>query len=256
VSFTRSEPVPAAGPVAVVSGGTRGLGRALSGRLLKMGHRVVALYHRDQAEAETARREFGAGFAALPCDVSAPEQVATAARAVLDEHGVPRVLVNNAGVNIDKSFLALTDEDWSTVLGTNLTGPFLLTRALAPRMRELGDAVIVNIGATTGIRPRRNGANYCASKAGLMQLTKCLALELAPDIRVNCLVPGMTETEELIDRFDLRDPAARDRVLAEIPQGRLGQPDDIAEALEFLVGPSGSYVNGQRLIVDGGQFMW
>lgn len=254
--FTRIEAAPAAGPVAVVSGGTRGIGRAISERLLKLGHRVVALYRGDAAAAETAGRELGAGFTALACDVSVPDQVAATARTVLDEHGAPRVLVNNAGVNVDKPFLELTDEDWTSVIGTNLTGAFLLTRALAPSMQRIGEAVIVNIGATTGIRPRRDGANYCASKAGLMQLTKCLALELAPRVRVNCLVPGMTETEELVTRFDLREETARSRVLAEIPQARLGQPDDIAAALEFLVGPTGSYVNGQRLIVDGGQFMW
>ncbi len=99
-----------------------------------------------------------------------------------------------------------------------------------------------------------NGANYCASKAGLLHLTKCLALELAPKIRVNCLIPGMTETEELVTRFRLDDPVARAKVISEIPCGRIGTVDDVADGLEFLVG--NTYITGQKLIVDGGQWMW
>ncbi|MFC8008528.1 SDR family NAD(P)-dependent oxidoreductase [Streptomyces olivaceus] len=248
--------VPMTGPLAVVSGGTRGIGRALSERLLNLGHRVVALYHANEEEAAAARSALGLGFTALACDVSASAEVTAAVQTLTADHGPVRVLVNNAGLNVDKPFLDLTDDDWHAVLGTNLTGAFLLTRALVSHMRAQPDPVIVNIGATTGIRPRVNGANYCASKAGLMQLTKCLALELAPDIRVNCLVPGMIETEEVVTRFHLRDPVARERIVEEIPQRRLGHTDDIAAALEFLVNSTGSYVNGQRLIVDGGQFMW
>jgi 3-oxoacyl-[acyl-carrier protein] reductase len=243
-------------PLAVVSGGTRGIGFALSRRLLKLGHRVVAFYRSDSAAARAAERELGAGFMAVRADVADPDSIGQAVGDVLARHGVPRVLVNNAGVNIDKPFLELTRDDWQQVIDINLSGVFWLTRALAGRMLEADDPVIVNIGATTGIRPRACGANYCASKAGLLQLTKCLALELAPRIRVNCLIPGMTETDELVDRFHLTDPEARSEVLEEIPQRRIAQTDDIADALEYLVGPHSAYVTGQKLIVDGGQFMW
>ena len=163
--------------------------------------------------------------------------------------------MNNAGINIDRPFLAMTDDDWRRVIDTNLTGVFTLTRALVPHMLDVSDAVVVNIGATTGIRPRRDGANYCASKAGLLQLTKCLALELAPRVRVNCLIPGMTETEELVTRFRLDDPESRARVVATSPH-RIGGTEDIADALEYLVGPHSAYINGQKVIVYGGQFMW
>jgi acetoacetyl-CoA reductase/3-oxoacyl-[acyl-carrier protein] reductase len=115
---------------------------------------------------------------------------------------------------------------------------------------------IVNLGATTAIRPRLNGANYCASKAGLLHLTKCLALELAPAIRVNCLIPGMIDTEEMRTRFRTDDPRARADLLAEIPQRRIGGTDEMADALEFLVSDASRYVTGQKIIVDGGQFMW
>ena len=142
------------------------------------------------------------------------------------------------------------------MLDTNLSAPFHLVSLLAPAMLAAGTGSIINVGATTGIRPRRNGANYCASKAGLMHLTKCLALELAPTIRVNCLIPGMIDTEEMRERYRYDDADARRELLAEIPQGRIGRPAEMADALEFLVSDRARYVTGQKFIVDGGQFMW
>jgi 3-oxoacyl-[acyl-carrier protein] reductase len=244
-------------PLAVVSGGTRGIGLTLSRRLVKLGHRVVAPYRGDVVAAASAATELGDAFHPVRLDVADADAVGAAVETVLAEHGPPAVLVNNAGINVDRPFLEMSAEDWRRVLDTNLSGVFHLTRAFAPAMLAAErDGVIVNVGATTGIRPRRNGVNYCASKAGLLQLTKCLALELAPRIRVNCLIPGMTETDELVTRFRLDDPAARAAVVAEIPRGRIGTTEEIADALEFLVGPASGYLTGQKLIVDGGQFMW
>ncbi|MEU4493934.1 SDR family oxidoreductase [Streptomyces sp. NBC_00210] len=243
-------------PLAVVTGGTRGIGLALSRRLIRMGHHVVAFYGSDREAAEKAEANNGGQLTALQVDLSDAQQVADAAARVLAEHGSPAVLVNNAGLNVDRPFLELTDDDWRRVLDTNLSGPFWLTRALAPAMLAAGGGSVVNIGATTGIRPRVDGANYCASKAGLLQLTKCLALELAPAIRVNCLIPGMIDTEELRTRWRLDDPERMAQTLDEIPTHRMGTTEDIADALEFIVGPAASYLNGQKLIVDGGQFMW
>ncbi|GAA1287483.1 SDR family NAD(P)-dependent oxidoreductase [Saccharothrix xinjiangensis] len=242
--------------LAVVSGGTRGIGLTLTTRLVKLGYRVVALYRGDADAAARLVAEHGDRVAADRVDVADPAAVTAWAERLLAAHGTPEVLVNNAGVNVDRPFLEMTEEDWSTVLGTNLSGPFRLTRALAPAMLAAGSGNVVNVGATTGIRPRLNGVNYCASKAGLLQLTKCLALELAPAVRVNCLIPGMTDTEELRTRFRLDDPDRLAAVLAEIPQRRIGSTDDIADALEFLVSPQSGYLTGQKLIVDGGQFMW
>jgi 3-oxoacyl-[acyl-carrier protein] reductase len=243
-------------PVAVVTGGTRGRGLALSRRLVKLDHRVVAFFRGDAAAARAAERDLGGALRAVRVDVSDPDQVRAAAADVLAHEGAPRVVVNNAGLNVDRPVLELSDDDWQSVLGTNLSGAFHVVRGFAPAMLAAGGGVIVNVGATTGIRPRVNGANYCASKAGLLQLTKCLALELAPDIRVNCLIPGMTETAELVERFGLSDPDRRAAVLAEIPQRRIASVDDIADAFEFLVGPQSAYLTGQKLIADGGQFMW
>ncbi|MET9923755.1 MULTISPECIES: glucose 1-dehydrogenase [unclassified Streptomyces] len=241
-------------PLAVVTGGTRGIGLALAARLRRLGHRTVALYRSDKDAAQEAADKHG--LTVVRADLADSSSVRAAARQILAEHGPPEVLVNNAGVNIDRPFLELTEDDWRQVIDTNLSGPFHLTQAFAPAMLDAGGGTIVNVGATTGIRPRLNGVNYAASKAGLLQLTKCLALELAPTVRVNCLIPGMTETQELVERFRLDDPERRAAVLTEIPQRRIGTTDDIADALEYLVGPLSRYVTGQKLIVDGGQFMW
>lgn len=242
---------------AIVSGGTRGIGLALSRRLVRLGYSVVALYRCDDAAADHAAEELGPAFRTVRTDLADGAAVAASAAEILSTHGAPAVLVNNAGVNVDRPFLEMTHEDWHRVIDSNLSGVFYLTRAVAPAMLAAdAGAVIVNIGATTGIRPRVNGANYCASKAGLLQLTKCLALEFAPKVRVNCLIPGVIETEEVVERLNLDDEEAHERVLAEIPQRRIGDCEDLADALEFLIGPGSAYMTGQRLIVDGGQFMW
>ena len=242
--------------LAVVTGGTRGIGAAFSTRLAKLGHRVVAAYRSDDDAAARFAEAHQGAVTAVRADLADAGAVREFAERVLAEHGTPAVLVNNAGINIDRPFLELSEQDWQQVIDTNLSGPFHLIQAFAPAMLAAGAGTIVNVGATTGIRPRANGVNYAASKAGLLQLTKCLALELAPAIRVNCLIPGMTETDELVTRFRLDDPQRRAAVLTEIPQRRIGSTEDIADALEFLVGPQAGYVNGQKLIVDGGQFMW
>ncbi|PHX40857.1 short-chain dehydrogenase [Pseudomonas sp. NZIPFR-PS5] len=242
--------------IAVVSGGTRGIGLALSTKLMTLGYRVIALYQSDADAARQAEAKWDGALVTVRVDVSDPAAVRGVADQIIAEFGVPHVLVNNAGINRDRPFLELTDEDWSRVIGVNLSGPFYLTRAFASAMREAGRGSVVNIGATTGIRPRLDGANYCASKAGLLHLTKCLALELAPLVRVNCLIPGMTDTEELRTRFHLDEHDKLSEVLAQIPQRRLGSTEDIAAALEFLIGTQSTYLTGQKLIVDGGQFMW
>jgi 3-oxoacyl-[acyl-carrier protein] reductase len=245
-----------ASPLAVVTGGTKGLGLGFTQRLLDLGYRVVALYRGDESAADEADKVIAGQGEVVRADVSDPDQVASLRHRILAEHGVPAVLVNNAGRNIDRPFLQLTTRDWEQVVATNLSGPFYLSREFAPHMINAGGGSIVNIGATTAIRPRRNGANYCASKAGLLHLTKCLALELAPVIRVNCLIPGMIDTEEMRTRYRYREEPYRQSLLAEIPQGRIGTPDEMSDALEFLIGPQSRYITGQKLIVDGGQFMW
>jgi acetoacetyl-CoA reductase/3-oxoacyl-[acyl-carrier protein] reductase len=162
-------------------------------------------------------------------------------------------LVNNAGLNLDGPFRTMTDEQWERVLATNLTGPFLCAQEFARRFRgEVGH--IVNISAATAVHGRVNGANYCSSKAGVIALTKCLALELAPAIRVNCVFPGRVRTEEVLTRLNLRDPATYEASVKAIPLGRLGEPEDIYRIIRFLIEES-DYITGQNFFVNGGLFM-
>ncbi|MBT2407044.1 MULTISPECIES: SDR family NAD(P)-dependent oxidoreductase [unclassified Streptomyces] len=242
--------------LALVTGGTKGIGLEFSRRLTRMGYRVVATFRSDEDSANRAAQEMKKSLSVVRSDVSDPDDVARLADLVRTGHGTPHVLVNNAGLNIDRPVLEISDTDWRQVLDTNLSGPFYMTRAFAPHMLEAGGGSIVNIGATTAIRPRLNGANYCSSKAGLLHLTKCLAMELAPTIRVNCLIPGMIDTEEMRTRFRTAEPEHLNSLLDEIPQRRIGSTEEMADALEFLVGAGAAYVTGQKLIVDGGQFMW
>lgn len=242
---------------AIVTGGTKGIGAALSRRLTHLGYHVTAVYHSDKTAADQLSDELGNLFDTARLDVAEPDAVDDFARSVLAERGTPSVLVNNAGRNVDGPFLKMSTDAWRQVIDANLSGPFYMTRAFAPAMVGLNsDACVINVGATTGIRPRLNGANYCASKAGLLHLTKCLALELAPNVRVNSLIPGMIDTEEMRTRYRVDEPPMRAALLSEIPQRRIGTAEEMADALEFLVSDAARYITGQKLIVDGGQFMW
>ncbi|MEU9395638.1 SDR family oxidoreductase [Streptomyces sp. NPDC048324] len=253
---TARDELTGTGSLALVSGGTRGIGRALSERLARRGHQVIALYRADEAAARATEADLGPAVRAVRADVTAPDAVAGVVADAVQRYGPPRVVVNNAGVNIDNPFLQSTPAEWHTVIGTSLFGALNLTHACAPHMLDRPGGSIVNIGATTGLRPRTDGAAYCAAKAALLHLTKCLALEFAPAVRVNCLIPGFTWTDEVVGRFRLDDDAAREAVLRHIPQGRIASTAEIADALEFLVDSRSSYITGQKLIVDGGQFMW
>ena len=163
-------------------------------------------------------------------------------------------LINNAGLNMDGPFLEMTDEQWRKVIGVNLTGTFICSQEFALHFKgEAGN--IINISASTGIRGRKNGCNYCASKAGMINLTRCLALELAPKIRVNCIVPGYIETEEVMTRYKLDQKENYAAAVATIPMGRMGTAEDIFSMAEYIVENSG-YITGQNFFVNGGHFMY
>jgi NAD(P)-dependent dehydrogenase (short-subunit alcohol dehydrogenase family) len=221
---------------------------------------VTLNYANDDNRAAAALdlcRESDPGTRLVKADIGTADGTAALVRQAVETFGRLDVLVNNAARIIDKPALEMTEGDWDRVMDVNLKGAFLCSQHAARQMRTQDDGgVILNIGASTGIRGRRNGVNTCASKAGLMIMTQCLALELAPEIRVNTIIPGLTVTEETSRRFDLGDPATRRGREESIPLQRLGQADDVADAVILMLASESGFITGQKLIVDGGQNMW
>ena len=238
-------------PVAVVTGGARGIGLAVAQWFLAHGYRV-ALWDVDA----TTLRATDAALAdlervlTLACDVSQPDQVAAATAQVVARFGRIDALVNNAGVAVFKPIGETTFDEWQTVLGTNLNGPFLCTQAIAPVMLKTGGGAVVNIASISGLRASTLRVAYGTSKAALIHLTKQQATELGTvGISVNCVAPGPVDTEmaklvhSVAIRSDYHDV---------IPLERYGTTEEIANAVGFLCSSAASYVNGQVLAVDGG----
>jgi 3-oxoacyl-[acyl-carrier protein] reductase len=246
------------GRVILVTGSSRGIGATLVTGFAGEGHRVVVNYARSEGEAaalhEALRKEVGEDrVLAIRADVARRDEVRAMFDRVGERFGLVDVLVNNAGLNIDGPFLQMTDEQWERVIATNLTGTFICAQEFARRFTgTLGH--IVNLGAATGIHGRTNGVNYCSAKAGVITLTKCLALELAPKIRVNCVIPGQMETEEVMVRYNLHDKGNYERAVGAIPLKRLGTTEDVFRVVRFIVEDS-DYITGQNFFVNGGNFM-
>lgn len=238
-------------PVAVVTGGARGIGLAIARWFLAHGHRV-ALLDIDAitlAATETALAD-GENVLALHMDVSRPDQVDRAMQAVVARFGRIDALVNNAGVAVFKPILKTSYEEWRHVLGTNLDGPFLCTQAAAPIMLRTGGGAVVNIASISGLRASTMRVAYGTSKGAIIHLTKQQAIELGDvGIRVNCIAPGPVDTEmsKLVHTV-----AIRSDYYDAIPLNRYGTTEEIANAVGFLCSPAASYVNGQTLAVDGG----
>ncbi len=245
---------------AVVTGSTSGIGRAIALRLLRAHYNVVLNYAADSARASAALADchkISQHVILMKADISEATAAAALIGRAVQQFGGIDVLVNNAARVIDKPALQMTEGDWDRVLDVNLKGAFLCSQQAARHMLAQDDGgVILNIGASTGIRGRRNGVNTCASKAGLMVMTQCLALELGPKIRVNTIIPGLTLTAETQQRFGLSDPATRQAREETIPLRRLGRPSDVADAVMLLLSGEARFISGQKLVVDGGQYMW
>jgi NAD(P)-dependent dehydrogenase (short-subunit alcohol dehydrogenase family) len=252
--------MPDSQQVALVTGSTSGIGLAIALRLARSGYKVTLNYANDDSRAAAALnlcREAGPGTQLVKADIGTADGAAMLARQAVEAFGRLDVLVNNAALVIDKPALEMSEDDWDHVMDVNLKGAFLCSQHAARQMLTQDDGgVILNIGASTGIRGRRNGINTCASKAGLMVMTQCLALELAPKIRVNTIVPGLIVTDETTRRFSLSDPATRRAREEAVPLRRLGQADDVADAVMLMLSRESGFITGQRLIVDGGQNMW
>ncbi|HYH82573.1 MAG TPA: 3-oxoacyl-ACP reductase FabG [Longimicrobium sp.] len=240
------------GQVALVTGGSRGIGLAIAEELANAGARV-AVVARDEARAQAAAEGLpGEGHRGYGCDVADPEAVNALVKRVEDELGSLDVLVNNAGVTRDNLLMRLKDDDWDAVIDTNLRGAFNTIRAASRGMMKRRHGRVVNITSVVGITGNKGQANYAASKAGVIGLTKAVAKELAGrGVLVNAVAPGYIETDMTADLPD----AARDALMGQIALGRLGRPQDIAPAVRFLAGPGAQYITGQVLVVDGGMVM-
>jgi 3-oxoacyl-[acyl-carrier protein] reductase len=243
-----STAIDLAGKTAFVTGSTRGIGLAIA-RALHASGAKVAIVGRDLERARGIAAELGDGAAAAACDVTLAGQVDSAIAEVERALGPIDILVNNAGLTRDNILLRLSDADWDTVLDANLKGAFHTTRAVIKGMMKRRAGRIVNITSIVGLIGNKGQANYAASKAGLIGLTKSVAREYASrGILVNCVAPGLIET----DMTRALPDAARDSLLEGIALGRLGRAEEVAAAVLFLVSDLAEYITGQVLVVDGG----
>lgn len=245
---------PLAGRVALVTGAGRGIGEAIARALGAAGAAVAcAARTPDQVEATAERiRRAGGAARAFRLDVTRTEEVNATVRAVEEALGPVGVLVNNAGITLERKAVELTDEEWEGVLTVNLTSMFRCARAVAPSMIARRRGKIVNIGSMWGRLGVSRFAAYCASKAGVEGLTRSLAMEWARfGIQVNCLAPGYVGTD--FNREMLADPRMSERILSKIPQRRVADPDEIAPLAVYLASPASDYMTGQTLYIDGGQ---
>src|SRR6266704_2282014 len=239
------------GKVAVVTGGSRGIGYSIAQSLAEAGA-TVALLARDGAKAQEAARALGDTARGFSCDVVNAQQVETTVAGVEREFGRIDVLVNNAGTTRDNLLFRISEADWNTVLDTNLKGAFLVTKHAARGMIKRRWGRIINITSVVGISGNKGQTNYTASKAGLIGFTKSVSKELASrNVLVNAVAPGFIDTE--LTRGISRE--ARDTLIKAIPLGRLGQGQDVAAAVLFLASDFASYITGQLLVVDGGMVL-
>ena len=228
---------------ALVTGASRGIGRAIATDLAAAGASVVLSYRTGVDEAEALAAEIGAR--AVHADVSDPES----ARALVEEAGDLDILVNNAGVTRDGLLVRMSDEDWNTVIDTNLASCFYTCRAAARAMMKRRAGAVVNISSIVGIHGNWGQTNYAASKAGIIGFTKALARELGSrNVRANVVVPGYVTTQ----LTDVLPAEATEAMLQNTPLGRLGDPEDVAGAVRFLCSDDASFITGAVLLVDGG----
>lgn len=244
-----------AGKTAVVTGGSRGIGRAICEELARGGANVVLCYAgRAEAAQETvtACKDLGAKTLAVQCNVADEAQVKALMDAAVKAFGRIDILVNNAGITKDGLLMMMKPEDFDAVIAANLRGTFLCMKAVARQMVKQRYGRIVNLSSVVGLRGNAGQVNYAASKAGVIGMTKSLAKELAGrNITVNAVAPGFIET----DMTAALTETAKNAALGSIPMGRMGTPENVAKAVAFLAGEDAGYITGQVLAVDGGMSM-
>lgn len=243
--------------IAVVTGAASGIGRAIARHLAGEDYEIAMMdLNEPGLDAVRAQIEEKGGTAhAFPVDLSDPLAVGAVAREIAVRVGSPHVLVNVAGVGLAATVLETSDEDWNRVLSVNLTGPFLTTRAILPLMLDRGGGVIINIASVGGQVGIARRAAYCASKAGLVGLTRAVAVDHAREgVRSVAICPGTVETEWIGKILaDAPDPDAARRAMADRQlDGRMGTPEEVAAVVAFVAGDQGRFINGAALVIDGG----
>jgi 3-oxoacyl-[acyl-carrier protein] reductase len=242
------------GQVAIVTGASRGIGRAVAERLGELGAAVAATATSADgaAKSEAALQEAGANAKGYALDVTDGEAIDPFIKQVTSDLGTPTILVNNAGITRDGLLMRMKDEDWDAVIDTNLSSVFRLTRAVARPMMKAKGGRIINIASVVASMGNAGQANYAAAKAGILGLTKTTAREFGPrGITVNAVAPGFIETDMTRELPEEQRAA----LLEQVPLGRLGEPSEVAEAVAYLAGPGGAYVSGTTLHVNGGMYM-
>jgi NAD(P)-dependent dehydrogenase (short-subunit alcohol dehydrogenase family) len=253
-AISGQSPLPFAGRVAIVTGGTRGIGAAITAELARFGAHVAAGYTQDAAAAQRQMDELtsqGASVSIHKGDVGVPGDCSRVVAEVLARRGRVDFLVNNAGITVDKTVRNMSTDEWELVLRVNVSGAFHMVKAVLDHMLERGSGRIVNISSVIGQTGNIGQANYAASKAALHGLTQSLALETArKGITVNCVAPGFIETEMVA-----QIPATiLDDIIARLPLRRLGRPDEVARVVRFLLEDESSYITGAIYTVNGGLF--
>jgi 3-oxoacyl-[acyl-carrier protein] reductase len=242
--------------IALVTGAGQGIGRAIALAMAREGAALV-IGDLNEANASAVKKEIeglGGKAAALHADISNEESVQAMVDATLKEYGRVDILVNNAGIFPTSPVEAMTEEEWDRVIGTNLVGTFLCSKAVAPQLLAQRSGRIISLTSGRAFQGARNGAHYAASKAGIIGFSKSLALELAPHgITVNVICPGITDTAQP------RGHQTEEQIYAQgqrIPLGRIGQPEDLAGPAVFLASDAARFITGQTILANGGGIMW
>lgn len=244
--------------VILVTGGASGLGAGLVKNFARKGYRVVLNYIKmaeERAEnlcQELRSEDSKVRILKVEADVTIRGQVQNMFSRTVEEFGRVDALINCAGINRDAPLMQMTDEDWDSVLGTHLKGTFMCCQEFVFHNPN-NPGNIINLGAACALQGRENGANFCSAKGGIIALTKCLALELAPRIQVNCLIPGSVDTGEVRERYNLDTSEGLNSLLEGIPMGRLGALEDVINMVDCML--NAKFTTGENFFVNGGEYM-